>query len=49
MGGDEECVQILVRRLEGNRPLGRPRHKWRTVSVSEMECEVMDWIHGRLL
>jgi hypothetical protein len=27
-GRDEECVQILVGKPEGKRPLGRPRPRW---------------------
>jgi hypothetical protein len=27
-GGGEGCIQILVGRPEGRRPLGRPRRRW---------------------
>jgi hypothetical protein len=27
-GGKEECIQILVGKTEGKRPLGRPRRWW---------------------
>jgi hypothetical protein len=27
-GGEERCVQGLVGKPEGKRPLGRPRRKW---------------------
>jgi hypothetical protein len=33
---------------EGNRPLGRPKHRWEDnikVDLKDMECEGMDWIH----
>jgi hypothetical protein len=26
--GGERCLQVLVERPEGKRPLGRPRHRW---------------------
>jgi hypothetical protein len=27
-GGEERCIQGLVRKPEGKRPLGRPRRRW---------------------
>jgi hypothetical protein len=27
-GGGERCLQGLIGRPEGKRPLGRPRHRW---------------------
>ena len=27
-GGGERCTQVLVRKPEGKRPLGRPRRRW---------------------
>jgi len=27
-GGEERCIQGLVGRPEGNRILGKPRHRW---------------------
>jgi len=27
-GGDGKCIQNLVDKPEGRRPLRRPRHKW---------------------
>ena len=27
-GGGERCAQVLVRKPEGKRPLGRPRRRW---------------------
>jgi hypothetical protein len=27
-GGDEECTQILVRKPQEKKPLGRPRSRW---------------------
>jgi hypothetical protein len=29
MGDDEKCKQTLVRRLEGKKLLGSPRHRWK--------------------
>jgi hypothetical protein len=28
MGANRNAYRILVGKLEGKRPLGRPRHKW---------------------
>jgi hypothetical protein len=25
---DQKCIQNFVGKREGNRPLGRPRHRW---------------------
>jgi len=41
-----EC-RVLVRKPEGKRPLGRPRHKWKDnikIGLMEVECGDMDWI-----
>jgi len=35
--------RVLVGKLEGKRPLGRPRHRWRDES-SESGLWGMDWI-----
>jgi hypothetical protein len=37
----------LVGRLEGKRPLGRPRHRWEDnieKDLKEVGCGGMDWI-----
>ena len=37
----------LVGKPEGNRPLGKPRHRWKNntkMGLQEVECEDMDWI-----
>jgi hypothetical protein len=48
-----KCIQslvykILIRKYEGKRPLGRPRH-WKKdnikVHLQETVCECLDWIH----
>jgi hypothetical protein len=28
-GGGDRCNRLLVRKSEGKRPLGRPRHRWK--------------------
>ena len=40
-------TRVLVRKLEGKRPLGRPRRKWEDnikMDLQEVGCEGMDWI-----
>jgi hypothetical protein len=34
----------LVKKPQGKRPLGRPRHKWED-NIQEMEWEDEEWIH----
>jgi len=39
--------RVLVGKLEGSRPLGRPRHRWEDnikMDLREVVCGVMDWI-----
>ena len=39
--------RVSVGKLEGNRPLGRPRHKWEDdikMDLQEVGCGGMDWI-----
>jgi hypothetical protein len=39
--------RVLVGKPEGNRPLGRLRHRWETTikaDLQEVECGGMDWI-----
>jgi hypothetical protein len=38
---------VLVRKPEGKRPLGRPRHRWKdniNLDLQDVGCEGMDWI-----
>jgi len=46
---DEErgVYRVLVRKLEGRRPLGRPRRRWVDnirMDLQEVGCWYMDWI-----
>jgi len=39
--------RILVGKPEGQRPLGRPRHRWKDnikMDLQEVGCGCMDWI-----
>ena len=39
--------RVLVGKPEGNRPLGRPKHRWQDnskIDIQEVGCECMDWI-----
>jgi hypothetical protein len=48
MDGEERGVyRVLVGKLEGKRPLGRPRRTWEDnirMDLQEMGCGGMDWI-----
>ena len=38
---------VLVRKAEGKRPLGRPRHRWEDnikMDLREVGCDPRDWI-----
>ena len=46
-GGEERHMQGLVRKPEGKRPLGRPRHRWEEnikMDLQEVRCGCVDWI-----
>jgi len=47
MGEERVVHRVLVGKLEGRRPLGRPRRRWvdnvRT-DLQEVGCAYMDWI-----
>jgi len=53
MGESTAVYRILVGKLEGKRPLGRPRLRWEDnikMDLQEVGCGDMDWIdlaHGR--
>jgi hypothetical protein len=47
-GEKRNTCRILVRKLEGKRPVGRPRSRWEDtikMDLSEMEWGGMDWIN----
>jgi hypothetical protein len=46
-GGDEK-YKVLVKKLEGNRPLRGLRHRWKDnikLDIRETGCEDMRWIY----
>ena len=47
MGEERGMYMVLFGKLEGKRPLGRPRHRWMDNSRMDLEevgCGYMDWI-----
>jgi len=46
--GERRCVcRVLVGKLEGKRPFGRPRRRWEyniKLDLQEVGCGVVDWI-----
>jgi len=47
MGEERGVYRVLVRKPEGRRPLGRPRHRWVDnirMDLQEVGCGYMDWI-----
>jgi hypothetical protein len=47
MGESRGLYEVLVKRLEGNRQLGRPRRRWDDnvkVNLQEVGCGCVDWI-----
>ena len=47
MGEERGVYRVLVRKPEGRRPLGRPRHKCVDnirMDLQEVGCGYMDWI-----
>jgi hypothetical protein len=47
MGKGRGVYRILVGKLEGRRPLGRPRRRWENnikMDLQEVGCGGMDWI-----
>jgi len=45
-GEEETCTQDSVRKPEGQRPLGRPRHRWEDNTKMDLqEVGGMDWIN----
>ena len=47
MGERKAAYRVLVGKLEGKRPLGRPRRRWEDnfkMDLQEVGCGAMDWI-----
>ena len=47
MGVGRGVYRVLVGNPEGNRPIGRPRHRWEDnikMDLQEVGCGGMDWI-----
>jgi hypothetical protein len=47
MNGETNAYRLLVGKLEGQRPLGRPRRRWVAnikMDLKEMRWVGMDWI-----
>jgi hypothetical protein len=47
MGDSRGVYRVLVGKLVGKRPVGRPRRRWEDnikMDVQEMGCGDMDWI-----
>jgi len=47
MGEKRVVYRVLVGKLEGRRPLGRPRRRWVDnirMDLQEVGCGYMDWI-----
>ena len=47
MGDRRGVYRVLVRKPEGKRPMGRPRHRWEDnikMDLQEVGCGGMDWI-----
>jgi len=47
MGEEKGVYRVLVGKLEGRRPLGRPRRRWVyniRMDLQEVGCGYMDWI-----
>ena len=45
MGEERGVYRVLVGKLEGKRPLGRPRHRWVDIrrDLQEVGCGYMEW------
>jgi len=47
-GEEERCTKDLVKKPEGQRLLGRPRHRWEDntkMDLQEVGCGGIDWIN----
>jgi hypothetical protein len=46
-GGRERCLQVLIGRPEGKRPLGRPRRRWEDnikLDLRKIGIDGVNWI-----
>ena len=46
MGERRGVCRVFARKPEGERPLGRPKHRWENIKmdIQEVECGGIDWI-----
>ena len=47
MGEEKGAYRVLVGKLEGKRPLGKPRRRWVDnirMALQEVDCGYVDWI-----
>ena len=46
MGEERGVYRVLLGKLDGRRPLGRPRHRWVDIrmDLQEVGCGYVDWI-----
>ena len=47
MKESRNTYRVLVERLEGKKPLGRPRRRWEKnikLDLREVDCDAVDWI-----
>ena len=47
MGERRDVYRVLVRKPEGKRPLGRPRHRWEDnieMDLHEVGCGGTEWV-----
>jgi hypothetical protein len=46
-GKDRGVYRVLVSKLKGKKPLGRPRRRWEdniSIDLQKVRCGGMDWI-----
>jgi hypothetical protein len=46
-GGEQRTYRVLVGKPKGERPLGKPRHRWKDnikMDLQEVGCGGMNWI-----
>jgi len=45
LGQTSNVYKILIGKPEGKRSLGRTRRRWKDMDYTEIDWEVVDWIH----